>query len=392
MSAMATVAGDEQAAAAAAVPLGEVVGAEDGSTIMKGSEADRAADYANYFCSYSYLYHQKQMLMDHVRMRAYHTAIMSNRSLFEGKVVLDVGTGSGVLSLWAAQAGASKVYAVEYTDMAVHARKMVETNGMSHIIEVLQSSVEDMELPCKVDIIISEWMGYILLRESMLDSVIRARNKWMKPTGSMFPSHATMFWAAISHEDDRLGKVDEYQNSMHEWEKFSGEMQQFYNLKMSALEPSFKKEQADYYIYTGLWTELLPEHVIGQPCVMKRLDLNTCTMADAECVKRVDYSITVPFPIRISGFAGWFTVDFNGSVSMPCMRRVTLSTGPEAGYTHWGQQVFYLKDSLNCETDTVLAGTVEMGRQDKNKRLYSIKFHVKQDGEPVVGEVSYEIL
>ena len=46
---------------------------------MQGTEADKAADYANYFCSYSYLYHQKQMLMDHVRMRAYHSAIMKNK-------------------------------------------------------------------------------------------------------------------------------------------------------------------------------------------------------------------------------------------------------------------------------------------------------------------------
>lgn len=127
--------------------------AEDGSTIMKGSAADKAADYANYFCSYAYLYHQKQMLMDHVRMRAYHSAIMSNKSLFEGKVVLDVGTGSGVLALWSAQAGAAKVFAVEYTDMAVHARNLIESNGMSHIVEVIQSSVEDLQLPCKVDII-----------------------------------------------------------------------------------------------------------------------------------------------------------------------------------------------------------------------------------------------
>ena len=77
----------------------------DSSPIMKGGEAAKAADFANYFCSYAYLYHQKQMLMDHNRMKAYHDAIMSNRSMFEGKVVLDVGTGSGVLAMWAAQAG-----------------------------------------------------------------------------------------------------------------------------------------------------------------------------------------------------------------------------------------------------------------------------------------------
>jgi protein arginine N-methyltransferase 1 len=125
----------------------------DGSTIMKGTEADKAADFANYFCSYSYLYHQKQMLMDHVRMRAYHSAIMNNKHLFAGKTILDIGTGSGVLSIWAAQAGAAKVFAVEFTDMANHARNLVEKNGLSHIIEVIQSSAEDLQLPCQVDII-----------------------------------------------------------------------------------------------------------------------------------------------------------------------------------------------------------------------------------------------
>jgi protein arginine N-methyltransferase 1 len=187
---------------------------EDTSPIMQGTEADKAADFANYFCSYAYLYHQKQMLMDHVRMRAYHSAIISNKQLFQGKTVLDVGTGSGVLAIWCAQAGAAKVFAVEYTDMALHARKLVEANGLSHIVEVIQSSVEDLQLPCQVDIIVSEWMGYILLRESMLDSVIRARNRWMKPEGSMFPSHATMYFSAISYEDDREGKANELDGAM----------------------------------------------------------------------------------------------------------------------------------------------------------------------------------
>ena len=223
--------------------------------------------------------------------------------------------------------------------MAHHARKLVEANGVSHIVEVIQTSAEDLELPCKVDIIISEWMGYFLLRESMCDSVLRARNKWLKPDGAMFPSHATMYFSCISNEEDREHKSSEYNQSMREWNSFSREMKEYYNMDMSALEANFVKEQEDYYIYSSLWTELQPHHILGDPVVIKRLDLNTCTIEDVLGVSETPVNMEIPFPARCSGFAGWFTVDFVGSTASPVSRRVTLSTGPEVGYTHWGQQV-----------------------------------------------------
>eukprot|EP00607_Mallomonas_marina_P002134 CAMPEP_0182434426 /NCGR_PEP_ID=MMETSP1167-20130531/69738_1 /TAXON_ID=2988 /ORGANISM="Mallomonas Sp, Strain CCMP3275" /LENGTH=358 /DNA_ID=CAMNT_0024624291 /DNA_START=54 /DNA_END=1130 /DNA_ORIENTATION=+ len=357
---------------------------------MKGTEADKAADFANYFCSYAYLYHQKQMLMDHVRMQAYYSAIMQNKQLFQGKVILDVGTGSGVLAIWAAQAGAAKVYAVEYTDMAAHAKALVEANGLGDIVEVMQSSVEELELPCKVDIIVSEWMGYILLRESMLDSLIRARNKFLSPDGSMFPSHATLYFSLITNEDDRLNRSNEYYSAMNDWNKFVIEMKEYYNVNMSVFEQPYEKEQSDYYIFSSLWTELRVENLVGQPVVIKHLDINTCTIEDAECVPVTPFSISVPYPIRVSGFASWFTVDFAGSAHNPTTNRVTLSTGPEVGYTHWGQQVFYTKDCMDCQPDSKISGTVALVRQEKNKRLYDLQLvHALDDGEPT--KAKYEI-
>ncbi|GFH07609.1 uncharacterized protein HaLaN_02437 [Haematococcus lacustris] len=132
------------------------------------------------------------MLEDHKRTGAYFQAVMSNRRQFLNKVVLDVGTGSGILSIFAAKAGAKKVYAVEATDMAQHARKLVAHNKLENVIEVIQGTIETIDLPEKVDIIISEWMGYFLLRESMLDSVLVARDKFLKPGGALYPSHANM--------------------------------------------------------------------------------------------------------------------------------------------------------------------------------------------------------
>ena len=171
----------------------------DVEAIMKGSEAAKASDYANYFSSYAFIYHQKQMLSDGARMRAYRDAILGNPECFAGKVVLDVGAGSGILSMWAAQAGAKRVIACEFTKMADHAEALVAANGLQDVVEVRRSAAETLDLKKgDVDVIVSEWMGYFLLRESMLDSVIYARDHYLKDGGALFPNRAALFWAPAS--------------------------------------------------------------------------------------------------------------------------------------------------------------------------------------------------
>lgn len=62
---------------------------------------------------------------------------------------MDVGTGSGILAIWAAQAGAKKVYAVEATKMADHARELVRANKLQDVVDVIEGSIEDVILPEK---------------------------------------------------------------------------------------------------------------------------------------------------------------------------------------------------------------------------------------------------
>lgn len=84
-----------------------------------------------YFQFYSLLSQQQNMMQDYVRTATYQKAIFDNAVDFEGKVVLDVGAGSGILSFFAAQAGAAKVYAVEASCMAQHASVKKEAKKLN---------------------------------------------------------------------------------------------------------------------------------------------------------------------------------------------------------------------------------------------------------------------
>ena len=134
----------------------------------------------DYFESYNNYGIHEEMLQDEVRTQSYRNAIKDCKHLFQGKIVLDVGCGTGILSMFAARNGAKHVIGVDMSSIIEKAQELVDLNGFSHKITLLRGKLEDIELPFeKVDIIISEWMGYFLLFESMLDTVLYARDKYL---------------------------------------------------------------------------------------------------------------------------------------------------------------------------------------------------------------------
>jgi SAM-dependent methyltransferase len=116
-----------------------------------------------------------------------------------GDIVLDVGAGSGILSVFAARAGAARVYAVERTPAAVLAQELAAANGAAEIIQVIHGDITDVELPERVDVIVSEWLGGFGIDEGMLVPVIAARDRWLKPGGVVIPG-LVMAWAALVHD------------------------------------------------------------------------------------------------------------------------------------------------------------------------------------------------
>ncbi|KAI8570856.1 hypothetical protein RHMOL_Rhmol01G0070000 [Rhododendron molle] len=338
-----------------------------------GRGVDKGVDYANYFCTYSFLYHQKEMLCDRVRMNAYYNAVFDNRDHFIGKTVLDVGTGSGILAIWAGQAGAKKVYAVEATKMSEHARELVKANNLQNVVEVIEGSIEDVNLPEKVDVIISEWMGYFLLRESMFDSVIFARDRWLKPTGVMYPSNARMWLAPIR---SRLAdhKMSDYEGSMSGWCSFLDETKAYYGVDMSVLTKPYSEEQKKYYLQTSLWNNLHPNQVIGTAAIIKEIDCLTVTVNDILNVRASISSSISAEETRLCGFAGWFDVHFRGSKENPAQQEIELTTAPSENHsTHWGQQVFLLHPPICVGERDNLNINFSMVRSKENHRLMEVE-------------------
>ena len=157
---------------------------------------------------------------------------------------------------------------------------------------------------------------------------------------------------------------------------------------MSILQKDFDREQKEYFLWSSRWRELPPESVLAEPKAIKQYDMMTCTLEDSKGIMADEPMNSFDFAVDgntaqgpISAFAGWFTADFksrtdDGGAAAPKLSNPSfLSTGPENGYTHWGQQVFYFQSGiplLKGET-TTLAGNLEMVRTKENARLYNCK-------------------
>jgi len=283
-----------------------------------------------YFDYYSKLPIHEAMLKDKVRSLAYKDAIFENKKDFEGKVVLDVGAGTGekhelsnflmlfqgFLSILAAKAGAKKVYAVEGGEITKIASKIIQENGLDDVITVIRGKIEEVELPEKVDLIISEWMGILLLFEGMLESVLVARDKWLKKDGKMYPSHADIYLSLLSDPTFYKENIDFWKD--------------VYGISMSCVIPIVEKDR----FTSVLNAKITPDSLISEPERVISIDCNTITIEELKQLKG-DFCFESTRDGSWDGFEGHFSVHFSGTE-----KKITLSTSPQDPLTHWEQTKF----------------------------------------------------
>lgn len=299
------------------------------------------------------------MLCDRPRQEAYRDAILKNRNLFEGKTVLDVGAGSGILSIFCALAGARKVHAVEASAIVPLTRKIVSENNFDNVIEVHRCKIEEFELrnedgtvasdQRQIDIIVSEWMGFYLLHEGMLDSVIEARNKFLRAGGYMFPQTASISIAPC-----------ELPSLFDSWTNVDGVKMQEFGKALRA-QKSHKPEVMN----------VAEADLLHHGTIVAWLDLNEVSIEELNSFEFNEVFVSHR-PGRYQGVCIWFDVEFPAGEHDDA---VTLSTSPATTPTHWKQTVIPLPDEVleDVETRYPIAIKIDLRRTDENRRHYNLE-------------------
>lgn len=275
--------------------------------------------------AYARLSIHRWMLRDTVRNEAYREALA--RVVKPGDVVIDVGAGTGIMSIFAVQAGAAKVYAVERTAIAAVARRLIERNGMSDRIEVVQSDLEDAEIPGSVDVIVSEWMGGFGVDENMLAPVVIARRRWLRPGGTMVPGAVTAVLAPTF--------IEEVDDAQHHWRSRPHGVDLDLVAELSADETVMSQCAIDV------------DDLLAAPQPMWRHDAGTCTLEEADSPFEARLSFTATRDGTLSALAAWFDAEMGGGV------RLTNAVGAPA--THWGRFVFGLDRPIAIRAGATIA-------------------------------------
>ncbi|EJC98461.1 S-adenosyl-L-methionine-dependent methyltransferase [Fomitiporia mediterranea MF3/22] len=377
----------------------------------KAEGTPKRDDDTHYFDSYGENEIHYVMLRDKVRTSTYASFILNSPDVFRDAIVLDVGCGTGILSLFAVRAGAKRVFAVDASkNIAEKAREIVRINGLDDVITVINSKVEDISLPdgiTQVDVIVSEWMGYALLYESMLDSVLVARDRFLKPRGGLIaPSQARMLLALSSANEVVKDRV-EYWSDVHGFD-------------MSPMAEG---------VYEDAIIEVVgSETLLSDTTIIKNINLAT--------VSPHHLSFSAPFELHgtsvrktvAHAFILYFDIFFTEdgaqvgagvrahgardgepvlaevwrpgspsrarSPSLPRsptrtqrLRRASsmkvkkeepwksFTTGPENVPTHWKQTLFLLKEPIVVREDTTVSGTFHCRKSADNSRELDVEIH-----------------
>ncbi|MEW6364538.1 MAG: 50S ribosomal protein L11 methyltransferase [Acidobacteriota bacterium] len=222
---------------------------------------------------------QRLMLQDRVRVAALQRAITA--AVQPGDVVLEIGTGTGLLAILAARAGARRVYAIEMTEMVEVAREMVRRNGLAAQIQILEGVSFEIELPERADVLISETLGHLGIDEGIVQTVADARRRLLKPHALQVPISLDILLALTA---DRAAQNRELA---------------FWRQPLAGVDCSAAADAAAGRVYLR---RVMDSELLSHPRIVAHIDLTTAEQPPAV----FGACLAVCRAGEVSGIAAWF--------------------------------------------------------------------------------------
>jgi len=255
------------------------------------------------------------LLQDETRTNAFREAI--RRSVTPDSVVLDLGAGSGILSFFACEAGARRVFAVDATHSADLAAFLSRHLGFADRIQVIHDRSTNIELPARANVLVTETLGAFGFNEQVLSSVIDARARLLTADAVIIPRSIDLYFVPV---DD----ASIYEQHVNWW-----------NEKPYGFDFSPLSVFASNIVFVG---SVGSDSFLATPARVIAADLTTIATPDISGGAH----FTTTRAGLLHGFAGWF--------------RATLADGIELSNevpgSHWEHVFLPLQPPIAVEAGT----------------------------------------
>ena len=253
---------------------------------------EEAAEAPVIFHNYAGVEVHRRMLADEPRIAAYRAALAA--LVRPDDVVIDAGSGSGLLAVLAALAGARKVYALERTDFAEVIPVVARDSGVGDRVEVIRGDFGKIQTPEKARLIVTETFGHFGISEGMMPDLAACAERNLTPDGLVIPGALSLHLAPVASAPDLLGPFRHREDGVN----------------LSSLRQDARGKALDRLV--------LPEEVgatidLGRLRVPNDGTFESHFVLDAPC----------------EALAAWFTLHMAPGIDLP--------TGPHDPTTHWLQ-------------------------------------------------------
>jgi hypothetical protein len=263
-----------------------------------------------------------RMLNDRLRTTTFLAAI--KEVVRPGNVVVDIGTGTGILAIAAAKAGARHVYAIEEGSIGEAARDMFAANGLADRITLISGKSTRVELPERADVLVSEILGNDIFDEQVIEVTRDARARLLKPTGRLVPARLRVFALPLEVPREEVARQSFVPENLELWRRLYG----------FDFEPLSRRPYGNPAIFRAAhvmrgWRRL------GPPVLLAEIDLAT--------IGRADLDVRAQCTLETSGLVSGVQVYFEADVAP---RLVLSSHRDQNELESWTTKVWLLRDPI----------------------------------------------